>query len=82
MPIKTIYFKCSHCQKVWTDINKAEECEKRCNNLRCSFCGKTKDEVQYIIEGPTVYICNECVYMCLDILIEKSKEKPFKEETK
>lgn len=39
--------------------------------LRCSFCGKSQDEVEKIIAGPTVYICNECIELCNDIIEEE-----------
>jgi ATP-dependent Clp protease ATP-binding subunit ClpX len=39
--------------------------------LRCSFCGKNQDEVRKLIAGPTVYICNECVDLCTDIIAEE-----------
>jgi hypothetical protein len=39
--------------------------------IRCSFCGKSKDEVAKLIAGPGVYICNECVALCDDILVEE-----------
>ncbi len=39
--------------------------------LRCSFCGKTQDEVKKLIAGPTVYICDECVQLCNDIIEEE-----------
>lgn len=38
------------------------------NQLRCSFCGKSQDQVQRLIAGPGVYICDECVEMCMDII--------------
>lgn len=38
--------------------------------LRCSFCNKTQKEVRKLIAGPTVFICNECVDICLDIIVE------------
>lgn len=38
--------------------------------LRCSFCGKTRDEVRKLIAGPTVYICDECIDLCNDIISE------------
>src|ERR1041384_6495750 len=41
--------------------------------LRCSFCGKTQEEVKKLVAGPTVYICNECVALCNDILKEEEK---------
>lgn len=39
--------------------------------LRCSFCGKTQDEVMKIIAGPTVYICDECIDLCNEIMEEE-----------
>lgn len=44
----------------------------------CSFCGKNKDEVQKLIAGPSVFICNECIGLCNNIIEEK---KPETEET-
>jgi len=40
-------------------------------HLRCSFCGKSKDSVKKFISGPSVYICNECVSLCNEILAEE-----------
>ena len=37
-------------------------------NIRCSFCGKHQDQVRRLIAGPGVYICNECVQLCMGIL--------------
>ena len=42
--------------------------EKR--QLRCSFCGKPQDQVKKLIAGPDVYICDECVALCADIVDE------------
>jgi hypothetical protein len=36
--------------------------------LQCSFCGKPQNQVKRLIAGPTVYICNECVMLCVDVL--------------
>ncbi len=47
--------------------------ETKNTNLCCSFCGKGKDEVKKLIAGPTVFICNECVGLCLDIVKQDSK---------
>ena len=41
--------------------------------IRCSFCGKNADQVEKIITGPSVHICNECVAMCNDILTEENQ---------
>jgi ATP-dependent Clp protease ATP-binding subunit ClpX len=40
-------------------------------HLRCSFCGKSKETVKKFISGPSVYICNECISLCNDILTEE-----------
>ena len=39
--------------------------------LRCSFCGKTQEDVKKIIAGPTVYICDECIDLCNEIMEEE-----------
>ncbi len=41
---------------------------QRQNKLSCSFCGKSQDEVRQLIAGPQVYICDECVEACNDVL--------------
>jgi ATP-dependent Clp protease ATP-binding subunit ClpX len=48
--------------------------EKSDRHLRCSFCGKSRDEVRKLIAGPTVYICDECVNLCNDIIAEDWEE--------
>jgi hypothetical protein len=47
---------------------KAEESGK---TYTCSFCGKSQDEVRKLIAGPTVYICDECIDLCNDIIAEE-----------
>ena len=42
-------------------------------NLSCSFCGKGQREVRKLIAGPTVFICDECVELCMDIIREEHK---------
>ena len=44
------------------------------NILYCSFCGKSQHEVRKLIAGPTVFICDECVELCMDIIREESKD--------
>lgn len=51
--------------------NKSKDKEK---SLFCSFCGKNQSEVKKLIAGPSVFICNECVDLCNDIIIEESKQ--------
>ncbi|MBP6632027.1 MAG: ATP-dependent Clp protease ATP-binding subunit ClpX [Kofleriaceae bacterium] len=45
--------------------------EKRDSSLTCSFCGKSQKEVKKLIAGPTVYICDECIGLCNDIIAEE-----------
>ena len=55
------------------------------SRLKCSFCGKTQDQVKKLIAGPEVYICDECVELCNEILDEEffeNKDKGEKEEVK
>jgi len=47
--------------------------DDRTDNLICSFCGKSQDEVKKLIAGPTVYICDECIELCNDIIAEETK---------
>ena len=47
--------------------------EAQSDKLHCSFCGKSQDEVKKLIAGPSVYICNECVDLCNDIIEEEIK---------
>jgi len=51
------------------------------NGLRCSFCGKSQDEVKKLIAGPAVYICDECIELCNEI-IEEEYEKETRTEKK
>ena len=48
--------------------------------LRCSFCGKTQDDVKKLIAGPTVYICNECVELCGEIITEEATQAQAAED--
>ena len=47
--------------------------DDRSDTLICSFCGKSQEEVKKLIAGPTVYICDECIELCNDIIAEESK---------
>jgi ATP-dependent Clp protease ATP-binding subunit ClpX len=51
------------------------------SKLNCSFCGKDQAKVKKLIAGPNIYICNECVDLCNDILIEEEQQES-KYETK
>ena len=48
------------------------------NTLYCSFCGKSQHEVRKLIAGPTVFICDECVELCMDIIREENKNQLVK----
>ena len=52
----------------------AKDSGKHGGNLICSFCGKTQDEVRKLVAGPSVYICDECVDLCNDILTEELED--------
>ena len=58
-------------------MSKDEQDSK--NTLYCSFCGKSQHEVRKLIAGPTVFICDECVELCLDIIREENKESLVKD---
>jgi len=52
-------------------------------NLSCSFCGKSQREVKKLIAGPTVYICDECIELCNDIIAEEyGQEEPAPEDSR
>ena len=52
------------------------------SRLKCSFCGKTQDQVKKLIAGPDVYICDECVELCNEILDEEFFENKDKDTKK
>ena len=56
--------------------------DKNKNTLYCSFCGKSQHEVKKLIAGPTVFICDECVELCNDIIQEENKENNSKSSGK
>ena len=49
----------------------------RTMKLHCSFCGKSQDEVKKLIAGPMVYICDECIELCNEIIQEEAKRERF-----
>ncbi len=51
---------------------------KEHHNLSCSFCGKGPREVRKLIAGPTVYICDECIRLCNDIIAEEGEREEGK----
>jgi len=53
----------------------AKHGDERTGNLVCSFCGKSQDEVRKLIAGPTVYICDECIDLCNDIIAEECDQE-------
>ena len=56
----------------WFEIKNMSTNNK--NILYCSFCGKSQHEVRKLIAGPTVFICDECVELCMDIIKEENKD--------
>ena len=47
------------------------------NTLYCSFCGKSQHEVRKLIAGPTVFICDECVELCNEIITEEFEREDY-----
>ena len=58
-------------------MSKSSENDSK-NTLYCSFCGKSQHEVRKLIAGPTVFICDECVELCMDIIREENKSSLVK----
>ena len=56
------------------DINNGEGKGEKL--LYCSFCGKSQHEVRKLIAGPSVFVCDECVELCNDIIREEVQEEP------
>ena len=59
-------------------MNKSPVGGESKNTLYCSFCGKSQHEVRKLIAGPTVFICDECVELCMDIIREENKTQIVK----
>ena len=55
---------------------------ERDNEIRCSFCGKTQDEVTRLVEGPGVYICDNCIEFCNALLFDDEESAPKKSKKK
>jgi len=51
--------------------------DKMPSSIKCSFCGRGQDEIAKLVSGPSVYICNECIRLCNDILEEEMVESVF-----
>ena len=51
------------------------------DDLLCSFCGKSQDEVKKLIAGPSVYICDECIQLCNEIIAEEYGDEKDSEAT-
>ena len=56
--------------------------DRGCSNLVCSFCGTSRDQVRKLIAGPTVFICDECVDLCCEIIGEDSATAVSAEQRK
>jgi len=59
-------------------MSKSDKTDSK-NTLYCSFCGKSQHEVRKLIAGPNVFICNECVELCMDIIREEDKTQIVRE---
>lgn len=60
-------------------MSKSSSSSDSKNTLYCSFCGKSQHEVRKLIAGPNVFICNECVELCMDIIREEDKTQIVRE---
>ncbi len=60
----------------------AKRSSEKSDALRCSFCGKSQEEVRKLIAGPQVYICDECVELCNEIMMEEWNEERKREAKK
>src|SRR5207342_3453342 len=58
-------------------MNKAGGSDTK-NTLHCTFCGKSQNEVRKLISGPTVFICDECIELCMNIIGEEKKSSLVK----
>ena len=68
-----------HCDfALYCERNLVEQFFINKNTLYCSFCGKSQHEVRKLIAGPTVFICDECVELCMDIIREENKSSLVK----
>jgi ATP-dependent Clp protease ATP-binding subunit ClpX len=56
-------------------MNKKPDSGGRSSDLICSFCGKNQEEVKKLIAGPSVYICDECIELCNDIIAEEHERE-------
>lgn len=55
--------------------------EEQTGNISCSFCGKSQDQVKKIVAGPGVYICNECIDLCKEIMDEEFNKQVYSDDT-
>jgi ATP-dependent Clp protease ATP-binding subunit ClpX len=62
-----------------TDTDQSKSDKKSTETLYCSFCGKSQHEVRKLVAGPTVFICDECVELCMDIVREEHRSTILKE---
>lgn len=68
-----------HVYQPWGGYSMFEDTNEQ--NVHCSFCGKSQDEVKKIVAGPGVYICNECVDLCQQIIQQELAEDESESET-
>ena len=63
-------------------MTKTPSKDEKKETLYCSFCGKSQHEVKKLIAGPNVFICDECINLCTDIIQEEQQEHASKETGK
>lgn len=71
--IETLIRERDEARKERDDANKALSAIRP---LTCSFCGKSQHDVKKLVAGPTVFICDECIRICMDIVTEDAVTAP------
>ena len=67
------------CERIGSEVNMSDDQDGNNGDgklLHCNFCGKSQHEVRKLIAGPSVYVCDECVELCNDIIREELQETP------
>ena len=68
---------------MWQDTRKTQATwsgSETEGGVQCSFCGKTQDQVRKLVAGPKVYICDECIDLCNDIIAEEPEQDVQRQE--
>lgn len=75
------YIKCEKILGIEVNLPMFDNDEEQSGNISCSFCGKSQDQVKKIVAGPGVYICNECIDLCKEIMDEEFNKQVYADDT-